>query len=567
MSIHEAKVIRLPEIRKHPDADKLGLVSVWGYTVIVALDSWKEGDLAAYLEPDTLVPLNRPEFAFLKHYEDRTQERIKVKKLRGIYSQGLLVPMREELFKEGDDAWEFLGLERYVPRISSPGTSLGSAPSEAGPSGIVAPKYDLENYRKFARLLVEGEEIIITEKLHGCLNYETKVTLFDGTKKKIGQIVNQNLIGLEVMGLRKDGKIIPTKITNVFNNGKELSWLEVKGTRKGYSGGNKFFSIVCTKNHKFKTSNGWKRAEELKKNDVVFSYRKTQKLTPAQFQSCEILQEGLLKFDVKSILYKTEKGFRIRLNAEEAEKFFLLIIPYVPHIMQYKLPERYRGFTAWLPEKENEYKKELIEQEILSVKQIKKPPSGIKFDIETETHNFFANDILVHNSNARFVYAGDRMWCGTRTRWITSVPDKQNIWWKALETSPWLEKFCKEHPGWVLYGEVFGQVQDLKYGHEKGEVSIRIFDIWRDLGSGWSFEDASELIKHKDLELVPLLYTGPYSDDIVKKHTDGKTTIDMKGEHHIREGCVIKPSIERNNERIGRVALKNVSDKYLEKSK
>ena len=58
---------------------------IWGYTACVAKGLFRPGDLAAYLPPDSLVP-DTPEFAFLGEHR-----RIKVRRLRGIYSQGLLI--------------------------------------------------------------------------------------------------------------------------------------------------------------------------------------------------------------------------------------------------------------------------------------------------------------------------------------------------------------------------------------------------------------------------------------------------------------------------------------------
>lgn len=692
MSTHEAKVIKIENLKKHPDADSLSLINIWGYTVVVRTEDWREGQLAVYIEPDTCVDTRLPEFSFLQKYEDKPFERIKVKKLRGIYSQGCLIPAPENLL-EGDDAWEQLKLSRYVPKPVGTGNTLGKASSESGIS-LPAPKYDLENYKKYKKVLVPDEEIVLTEKLHGCFHSETKITLVSGDKIKIGKIVKDNLVGLEILGQNKDGDIVPSKILNVFNNGYTERWLKVKGTRIGYPGGNKFFSFLCTPNHFIKTNTCWKMAKELDVGDVVYSYRASQKLTPLQFQtilgkalgdgsfsknglsahvrfshkkdhkeyvewtlkalgniagstrdlisgygtdmlsakslnrssileefkdfmnddskkevpewvanklgpiaiafwymddgslshdknqkdracfatngfskkSCEILQKALKKFDIESVLYNS-KGWRIRLNIEDAEKMFLLISPYVPKCMQYKLPENFRSHDGWLPkDSESVFDKELIEQKILSVEEVTK--KSTRYDLETETHNYLANDVLVHNCNSRFVWHKDRMWAGSRTRWIKRPEDdNNNVWWKVLSENPWIEEFCKANPDSTLYGEIFGWVQDLKYGHGPGEHSFKVFDVWRQKDENWGYVDAIDLMKTFDKEqLVPVLYVGPYSDEVVSRYTDGKTMLDMEGKKHIREGCVLKPIRERINDRVGRVALKSVSDKYLEKA-
>jgi hypothetical protein len=65
MSTHEVRVHRINEIEKHPNADRLGLVRIDGFTAIVRLGDFKPGDLAAYIEPDYVVP-DLEQFTFLK---------------------------------------------------------------------------------------------------------------------------------------------------------------------------------------------------------------------------------------------------------------------------------------------------------------------------------------------------------------------------------------------------------------------------------------------------------------------------------------------------------------------
>ena len=163
MSTHEVKVIRIENIGPHEKADRLELVTVWGYTCVVRKGQFKVGDLAAFIEPDYTVPLDRPEFAFLsKPGSTRTTHRIAVSRLRGVYSSGLLVGAPEGS-KEGDNVIKLLGIERYEPPESN--MTKGCA-AEHGPE-VVCPKYDLENLKKYYSLLIPGEECIITAKLHG----------------------------------------------------------------------------------------------------------------------------------------------------------------------------------------------------------------------------------------------------------------------------------------------------------------------------------------------------------------------------------------------------------------
>lgn len=163
MTTHCVPVIRIETIESHPNADALELVPVWGYTCAIKKGSFKVGDLAAYIEPDYEVPLGLPEFSFLqKPGKFRATHRIAVARLRGVYSQGLLIPAPEGA-KEGDNVMEHFGITRWEPPEP---VMVKGAFAEKGPD-IFAPKYDLENWRKYQKLMIPGEEIILTPKIHG----------------------------------------------------------------------------------------------------------------------------------------------------------------------------------------------------------------------------------------------------------------------------------------------------------------------------------------------------------------------------------------------------------------
>jgi RNA ligase (TIGR02306 family) len=165
VSTHKVEVVRLGPIEKHPNADTLGIAKIWDYTAIVRLGDYHEGDLVAYIEPDYVVPDTEP-FAFLAGHR-----RIRAKKLRGVWSQGLVIPAPTGA-NAGDDVMETLGVVRYEPPTNGNGCASTRGPNPYAepppPSLAWVPKYDLEPYRKYGRHVLEpGEPVIITEKLHG----------------------------------------------------------------------------------------------------------------------------------------------------------------------------------------------------------------------------------------------------------------------------------------------------------------------------------------------------------------------------------------------------------------
>lgn len=321
MSTHEIPVIRLGELKDHPNADKLAITEVFGWTVCVGKADFQPGDLAAYIPPDFICPVTRPEFAFLGDHP-----LIRVKKLRGVVSQGLLIKADPSL-KEGDNAIDFYGIKRYEPLDEEAG-----ADNEPSPSGLYSSKYDVETFNRYNRLIPEGEPVVIREKLHGC--------------------------------------------------------------------------------------------------------------------------------------------------------------------------------------------------------------------------------------SSRFVFASkeNRMYCGSRTGW--KKRDDANLWWQCLARNPWIEKWCREHPDMILYGECFGRVQNLKYGAGPQDVFFAVFDIMVK-GNYLGYEESQEI--GQDLVWAPTIYVGPFNLEYAKEAAEQNSSW-PGAEQQMSEGVVVRPVVERTCPEIGRVQLKLVSNRYLEKS-
>jgi hypothetical protein len=115
MSDWSPQIVRVEKVEKHPDADALDIVTVLGdYPVIAKRDEYHVDDLAAYIPIDSIVPDTEDYYflcpkAYEKYEEDgEVKQRqvgnkypmgevpekyrvIKAKKIRGIYSQGMIV--------------------------------------------------------------------------------------------------------------------------------------------------------------------------------------------------------------------------------------------------------------------------------------------------------------------------------------------------------------------------------------------------------------------------------------------------------------------------------------------
>ena len=98
---HRADIIRIEALEKHSNANALSIVRIGGYQVVVRTDSWKVGDLAVYIQPDSVVPVTKP-FEFLwanMTFPDgivpEKRRRVTARRFRGEWSEGLLVKLDE----------------------------------------------------------------------------------------------------------------------------------------------------------------------------------------------------------------------------------------------------------------------------------------------------------------------------------------------------------------------------------------------------------------------------------------------------------------------------------------
>jgi RNA ligase (TIGR02306 family) len=161
MSTYEAKVVRIKEINPHPNADALEVTNIYNYPCCIRKDQFEVGDLAVFIEPDTLVPVEKEYFSFLAPKAKDGYARISAIKLRGYASFGLLIKA-DSSFTEGHNVFEELGLKHWEPA-----TKFSTQGEQASAPNIYHVKYDMESYRKYFNILQLGEEVEISEKLHG----------------------------------------------------------------------------------------------------------------------------------------------------------------------------------------------------------------------------------------------------------------------------------------------------------------------------------------------------------------------------------------------------------------
>lgn len=225
---HQANVVQIKEILPHSDADNIELIKINDYQVVVRKGEFKPGDFGVYIHPDSVVPQTEPfkfiwgpyaeilrDEAFFPYSKvPEKKRRITVRRFRGEWSEGLLLPLSDfnlqigqalvpypdsggDLLREGDDISELLGITHYVPegedtkgnnmhaprkKSRYPKTFRGwfffilhklgirtkhrSFNDEHGES-LGIPSYDVDALKNYKNVFVPGEEVIVTEKIHG----------------------------------------------------------------------------------------------------------------------------------------------------------------------------------------------------------------------------------------------------------------------------------------------------------------------------------------------------------------------------------------------------------------
>ncbi len=162
----------------------------------------------------------------------------------------------------------------------------------------------------------------------------------------------------------------------------------------------------------------------------------------------------------------------------------------------------------------------------------------------------------IHGENMRAMHDGSRLWVGSRTR--IKRPTHASKWWLAAVASD-LEQKLQACPGIALYGECHGYTGGFPYGTGK-QPTFRVFDAFDTAARRYlDHEQLQALTAMLGLPMVPVLYRGPWSTDLVSL-ADGASTLDGS---HIREGVVIRPVCERFALRLGRVILKMHGEAFL----
>jgi RNA ligase (TIGR02306 family) len=157
------------------NADAIEVANIMGWKCVIKKNTFKAGDKAVYFEIDSMLSMDDRRFDFLAALAKiRTMDGVKgyvitTKKLRGVYSQGLLLPLAD--FPEvadkniGDDVTAVLSVRKYEPPPEGDGKHLCGDAKGSFPSFF--PKTDQERCQNIDLQRFAGIKYEVTTKCDG----------------------------------------------------------------------------------------------------------------------------------------------------------------------------------------------------------------------------------------------------------------------------------------------------------------------------------------------------------------------------------------------------------------
>jgi RNA ligase (TIGR02306 family) len=175
-----------------PDADNIELAVVNGWFCIVKKGSHSIGDLVVCATTDAVIPLEISEKLGVTNYL-RSKERVRTIKLRGVYSECLLMPIDlipKNKREYGEDLMDVLKIYKYEPPARLITLASGKKRRyHENPNFYIY--YKFPNFKNVPNIFDEYDYVEITRKIHGTnarygIVKKSKLSLWDKIKKFFG---------------------------------------------------------------------------------------------------------------------------------------------------------------------------------------------------------------------------------------------------------------------------------------------------------------------------------------------------------------------------------------------
>jgi RNA ligase (TIGR02306 family) len=190
-------VARINEIKPIEGADNIVQAEVGGWNCIIQKGQYAEGGLVVVATTDAVIPQELSDLMNVTNYL-RKGQRVRTVKLRGVYSECLIIPFSKLLLpktfadtvKEGKDMMELLGIYKYEPPAVQVQLASGrKIKYHQNPNFGVY--YKFPNIKNVQGMFNEFDEVEVTRKIHGTnarygVVKKKKLSIWDKVKRFFG---------------------------------------------------------------------------------------------------------------------------------------------------------------------------------------------------------------------------------------------------------------------------------------------------------------------------------------------------------------------------------------------
>lgn len=179
----------ISEVINIPGADNIEQVMIGGWSCVTKKGEYSVGDKVIIATTDAVIPLEMSDAIGVTSYL-RKGQRVKTVRLRGVYSECLIVPITlipDKYKSEGVDCMELLNIFKYEPPVKS--IQLGSGKVIKYKDNPRFPVYyKFPNIKNVKKMFTEEDEVEISRKQHGTnsrygIVKKTKITFWDKIKR------------------------------------------------------------------------------------------------------------------------------------------------------------------------------------------------------------------------------------------------------------------------------------------------------------------------------------------------------------------------------------------------
>jgi RNA ligase (TIGR02306 family) len=170
---------------------------VGGWQAITKKGEYEVGNKVVVATTDAVIPVELSDLMGVTGYL-RKGQRVRTVKLRGVYSECLLIPFKylapkslENNVSEGHDMMEILGITKYEPPVKMVEMSVGGRKFKYHQNPNFHVYYKFPNMKNVPDLFTEEDKVSITRKLHGTnarygIVRKKKLSLLDRVRKFFG---------------------------------------------------------------------------------------------------------------------------------------------------------------------------------------------------------------------------------------------------------------------------------------------------------------------------------------------------------------------------------------------